>query len=1553
MALGWARRGNFLCVFQFWPGEFLVKLGVLFCLGARGLACHRVRGPLGPVGLVMSTSTIIDLGSGLKLSCVLRPDPYLLVREWDCKVIRPHLESMGRRSSEQSIRSSIRQTIINNLKMELQYASTHEMKFLKDQGVLGRRAPNGSLIRAWDMCKLLLHFGCNKAASKLEKSLKKQFPSYSAASASSSPLPVATVSAAPLSTPSSARDRPPMLCDKENSPTSSQPKGKRKRRKDALSRSAKASEGKHDVADGEAQTLVPSPDRDSTRRKAWSIRHKATHASQSRRVVAPPSEEAKATSTLQIAEALERATETDRPYGEKPGEKRKHKSQKRLGKRLKLKNKPLSSSSRRLSRALYAGHESDGQHGYDGPHMLLLQDNRLVSICFSPLSSRAMGKKHAPQIKIEPGLHTAGHMSDSSGGGGTSSALPARANRARKQEEGETGERAPLAEAMEIRVPPSPASSSPPSPPVSPSPPPPHLAAPRRFLAPPALALPSPAEPPPELKSVSFLLPAPPSPDFSSTSPASPSILYSPPHSPVSTSSSPSSSTSCHSPSSPFLPSSSFSSSDWAQTERTELVSSATSSSSSSSSSTSSSIPALSFSASTSYSGSSSASFLPSTSSTIFSSSMSSTCSSSSSSQSASASSSSSSSPVSYTASSSSSSSSSSQPLLSLVFQSSGPSFLVPSRIPASSLSARSPLSFSPRPAATYSATLRPAGGNSTTTTTPFTSVRMPPMAPAGPAAGHSSISTHEPARPSGREPTSALRPSAQLTSPRPTSAPSRSSIRLAQSPSRKSPTLSLSPNKSPSLSLPKSCITTSKSLTFLPALSSLSLLVPGTVVARFKSGQAENEEEGGGTKETRVARVWQLGRVLSVKQGEAKDRAAVVCKWDGEGPTNGGVHRAAEHQQGGGLVHRQQTSKDSEGKEMKVEMVEMTDKARHHPSDDRCEGEECVLTYDGYWDGLTHSLVPGSWVIVCVQDSDEDDEEEEEEEEESDSDGETEEQDDDEVEDNAQEDEGGGNDKARKLEPTSPGKQAIWFMCDDCEKWRLMPLDMGEEAQRRFGGETARFVCALNLDPCYARCDIPEQSWPSEVPAVDMGMSQGQMGSKTNFLQNSRKRRWAASGSRKTQQRRARPAKRQRKRERSVGHKASNHALGARGLEHELMSCDGLVRVGEALDTCRVCLSAPAYFWSLVVQPFFALPPGPQLLALLDAHLGGGDPALRSPFSSSVPAAAAVSASSAAAPDADAASAAKATAAASPAAAPSSPPSPHSSSSTPPFSNPSCPPHVSFQDASPSPSPSASSSGSSLAPPLTSPSSNTSRTPSPTPPPSTTSSSSSMPRKPAPLAPRLPTSTLSTYLQAPHALYNLPPYPSDPASGPLYNLPPYPSDPASGPTMPSMTPTPSTLAGTSSQTVQLSSLQATATTPQTTTLSGLPPRLWIQLDLTPRPEAPATPAVAAALLSPSSPTSSSKSSSESPPSPLALSLSFTTRAPSLEEEAGQNSSSEDDWRSKLTALTEALEKVLAAKQKAHEKLRGNILRAAALAGPSLTVLNEGCYTQASLPRQC
>jgi len=102
--------------------------------------------------------------------------PYFAVREFDTKVIRSSSKNkkiVGRGPSEQAVRASIRQAILN-MALRSERASKAEIRALKQQGILGKRAPSCALLCAEDMLKLLEAFDRPEECDDLKKALEKE-----------------------------------------------------------------------------------------------------------------------------------------------------------------------------------------------------------------------------------------------------------------------------------------------------------------------------------------------------------------------------------------------------------------------------------------------------------------------------------------------------------------------------------------------------------------------------------------------------------------------------------------------------------------------------------------------------------------------------------------------------------------------------------------------------------------------------------------------------------------------------------------------------------------------------------------------------------------------------------------------------------------------------------------------------------------------------------------------------------------------------------------------------------------------------------------------------------------------------------------------------------------------------------------------------------------------------------------------------------------------------------------------------------------------------------
>jgi len=119
-----------------------------------------------------------SLNSELSVVCFRRENskqgPFFAVREFDTKVIRTRDKGRwrGRGPSEQAIRASIRQAILNMI-LKSERATKAEIRLLKGHGILGKRAPSCSLLCAEDMIKLLEAFGKDDLVRDLRMALAK------------------------------------------------------------------------------------------------------------------------------------------------------------------------------------------------------------------------------------------------------------------------------------------------------------------------------------------------------------------------------------------------------------------------------------------------------------------------------------------------------------------------------------------------------------------------------------------------------------------------------------------------------------------------------------------------------------------------------------------------------------------------------------------------------------------------------------------------------------------------------------------------------------------------------------------------------------------------------------------------------------------------------------------------------------------------------------------------------------------------------------------------------------------------------------------------------------------------------------------------------------------------------------------------------------------------------------------------------------------------------------------------------------------------------------
>src|SRR5580698_4073168 len=93
------------------------------------------------------------ISPSLTVHCFLRdgreagPGPLFILREWDLKVIRSigHKPKCKGPNTEQALRACVRQGLLS-MALKTENAAKDEVQALKHVGVLGKRAPSGSLI---------------------------------------------------------------------------------------------------------------------------------------------------------------------------------------------------------------------------------------------------------------------------------------------------------------------------------------------------------------------------------------------------------------------------------------------------------------------------------------------------------------------------------------------------------------------------------------------------------------------------------------------------------------------------------------------------------------------------------------------------------------------------------------------------------------------------------------------------------------------------------------------------------------------------------------------------------------------------------------------------------------------------------------------------------------------------------------------------------------------------------------------------------------------------------------------------------------------------------------------------------------------------------------------------------------------------------------------------------------------------------------------------------------------------------------------------------------
>ena len=102
------------------------------------------------------------------------PGPLFILREWDLKVIRTigHKPKCKGPNQEQALRACVRQGLLS-MQLKTENATKDEIQLLKAVGVLGKRAPSGSLIGGADLLRLLEYFSKRDVADAFKGAMKK------------------------------------------------------------------------------------------------------------------------------------------------------------------------------------------------------------------------------------------------------------------------------------------------------------------------------------------------------------------------------------------------------------------------------------------------------------------------------------------------------------------------------------------------------------------------------------------------------------------------------------------------------------------------------------------------------------------------------------------------------------------------------------------------------------------------------------------------------------------------------------------------------------------------------------------------------------------------------------------------------------------------------------------------------------------------------------------------------------------------------------------------------------------------------------------------------------------------------------------------------------------------------------------------------------------------------------------------------------------------------------------------------------------------------------
>ena len=103
------------------------------------------------------------------------PGPLFILREWDLKVIRTigHKPKCKGPNQEQALRACVRQGLLS-MQLKTENATKDEIQLLKQVGVLGKRAPSGSLIGGADLLRLLEYFSKRDVADAFRACMKKK-----------------------------------------------------------------------------------------------------------------------------------------------------------------------------------------------------------------------------------------------------------------------------------------------------------------------------------------------------------------------------------------------------------------------------------------------------------------------------------------------------------------------------------------------------------------------------------------------------------------------------------------------------------------------------------------------------------------------------------------------------------------------------------------------------------------------------------------------------------------------------------------------------------------------------------------------------------------------------------------------------------------------------------------------------------------------------------------------------------------------------------------------------------------------------------------------------------------------------------------------------------------------------------------------------------------------------------------------------------------------------------------------------------------------------------